>query len=65
MATARARLRCLERLELLAGAAQEDIDSIRRVAVAELKRAIGFERWCVPLVDPDTLISHGYSCSRV
>jgi DNA-binding CsgD family transcriptional regulator len=58
MATTRARSRCLERLELLAGSAQEDIDAIRRIAVAELKRAIGFERWCVPLVDPDTLIAH-------
>lgn len=56
--TTRARSRCLERLELLAGSAREDIDSIRRIAVAELKRAIGFERWCVPLIDPDTLIAH-------
>jgi DNA-binding CsgD family transcriptional regulator len=58
MGTTRARSRCLERLEFLAGSAQEDVDSIRRIAVTELKRAIGFERWCVPLVDPDTLISH-------
>lgn len=58
MATTRARSRCLERLELLAGSAQQDIYSIRRIAVAELKRTIGFERWCAPLVDPDTLIAH-------
>jgi len=31
---------------------------VRREAIAELRLAIGFERWCVPLVDPDTLISH-------
>ncbi len=53
-----ARSRCLERLERLAGSADTDITSLRRAAIAELKRAIGFERWCAPLVDPDTLIAH-------
>jgi DNA-binding CsgD family transcriptional regulator len=57
MATERARSRCRERLDLLAGSAQ-DVDSLRREVIAELKRAIGFERWCAPLVDPDTLIAH-------
>lgn len=26
--------------------------------ISELKVAIGFERWCAPLLDPDTLIAH-------
>ena len=49
--------RCRERLELLADSAQ-DIDSLRREAIAELKATIGFDRWCAALVDPDTLIAH-------
>ena len=57
MATERARSRCRERLELLADSS-EDVDSLRRDVIAELKRAIGFDRWCAPLVDPDTLIAH-------
>jgi DNA-binding CsgD family transcriptional regulator len=57
MATERARSRCREQLDLLADSAQ-DVDALRREVIAELKRTIGFERWCAPLVDPDTLISH-------
>jgi hypothetical protein len=57
MATARVRSRCRERLELLADSA-EDVDSLRREVIAELRRTIGFDRWCAPLVDPDTLIAH-------
>ena len=57
MATERARSRCLERLELLADSVQ-DIDSLRREVIAELKATIGFDRWCAALVDPDTLIAH-------
>jgi DNA-binding CsgD family transcriptional regulator len=57
MASTRARSRCRERLELLADSAQ-DVDSLRREVMAELKRTIGFDRWCAPLVDPYTLISH-------
>ncbi|MDQ6778296.1 MAG: hypothetical protein M3071_19225, partial [Actinomycetota bacterium] len=57
MATERARSRCRERLALLADSA-EDVDSLRREVIAELKGTIGFERWCAPLVDPDTLIAH-------
>jgi DNA-binding CsgD family transcriptional regulator len=58
MATDRARARCLERLERLASSEDQDVTSLRRAVIGELKRAIGFERWCAPLVDPDTLISH-------
>jgi len=57
VATERARTRCRERLERLAES-NEGSESMRREAIAELRLAIGFERWCVPLVDPDTLISH-------
>jgi DNA-binding CsgD family transcriptional regulator len=58
MATDRARSRCLERLERLAGSEDQDVTSLRREVIFELRRAIGFDRWCAPLVDPDTLISH-------
>ena len=46
-----------QRLELLADSAQ-DVDSFRREVIAELHHTIGFERWCAPLVDPDSLIAH-------
>jgi DNA-binding CsgD family transcriptional regulator len=57
MATEWTRSRCRERLERLAESTQ-DCDSLRREVIAELQRAIGFDRWCAPLVDPDTLIAH-------
>jgi DNA-binding CsgD family transcriptional regulator len=57
VATERARSRSLERLELLADSAQ-DVDSLRREVIAELKGTIGVDRWCSALVDPDTLIAH-------
>jgi DNA-binding CsgD family transcriptional regulator len=49
----RERNRCRQRLEALADAAL-DADQARRAAIAELRRAIGFDRWCWPLTDPDT-----------
>jgi DNA-binding CsgD family transcriptional regulator len=52
----RARTRCRERLEALAGSGL-DLDAMRLEAVAELHRAVGFERWCALLVDPDTLVA--------
>jgi DNA-binding CsgD family transcriptional regulator len=55
MGSERARARCRERIEALAEATS-DLDSVRREAIGELRRAIGFERWCVLLVDPDTLL---------
>ena len=33
-----------------------DSDSLRYEAVVLLRRTIGFDRWCWPLADPDTLI---------
>ncbi len=58
MTTARERARCRERLEKLS---ESDLDSesMRREALAELQSAIGFDRWCWPLADPDTLIPLG------
>jgi DNA-binding CsgD family transcriptional regulator len=55
MGSERARARCRERIEALADATT-DLDSVRREAIGELRRAIGFDRWCVLLVDPDTLL---------
>lgn len=55
MATERDRGRCRERLESL-GASTLDCDSLRYEAVVLLRRVIGFDRWCWPLADPDTLI---------
>ena len=47
----RERNRCKERLEALcdAGLGAEDA---RRAAAEELRRAVGFGRWCWPLNDP-------------
>ena len=53
MVTERARRRCRERIEQLAESSL-DSESLRREAIAELKLAIGFERYCVPLADPET-----------
>jgi hypothetical protein len=53
MATERVRRRCRERIEQLAESSL-DSESLRREAIAELKLAIGFERYCVPLADPET-----------
>jgi DNA-binding CsgD family transcriptional regulator len=55
VATERERGRCRERLERL-GTSTLDGDSLRYEAVVLLRRTIGFDRWCWPLADPDTLI---------
>jgi DNA-binding CsgD family transcriptional regulator len=55
MATERGRIRCLERLERLSESGVE-CESMRREAIVELQRVIGFDRWCWPLADPDTLL---------
>jgi len=49
----RDRNRCRERIERIAES-DLDVEQARRAAIAELRRAIGFERWCWPLTDPDT-----------
>jgi DNA-binding CsgD family transcriptional regulator len=53
----RERSRCRRELELLAGS-RLDIDTLRMEAMGHLRRAIGFDFWCTPLVDPDSLIPH-------
>lgn len=55
MATERRRARCRDRLERLSDSSL-DCESLQREAIAELRRVIGFDRWCWPLADPDTLI---------
>jgi DNA-binding CsgD family transcriptional regulator len=49
------RRRCRERLERLAGSGL-DRESVQLEAIADLRRVIGFDRWCWPLADPGTLI---------
>jgi len=55
VATARARARCRDRLGRLSDSGL-DWESVCREALVELRRVIGFDRWCWPLADPDTLI---------
>src|SRR6478735_3522438 len=55
MATARERGRCRERLERLSGSGLDCV-SLRREALADLQQVIGFDRWCWPLADPDSLL---------
>jgi DNA-binding CsgD family transcriptional regulator len=55
VAGARERDRCRERLTRLSDSSL-DVESIQREAIAELRRVIGFERWCWPFADPRTLI---------
>ena len=55
MASERERTRCRERLELLSESTL-DCESIQREAIADLQRVIGFDRWCWPLADPETLL---------
>ena len=49
----RERNRCRERIERIADA-DLDAEQARCAAITELRHAIGFERWCWPLTDPDT-----------
>jgi DNA-binding CsgD family transcriptional regulator len=55
VATARERGRCRDRLRRL-GDSSLDAESIQREAILELRRTIGFDRWCWPLADPQTLV---------
>jgi DNA-binding CsgD family transcriptional regulator len=52
----RARNRARERLEALAHASF-DSEEARREAIAVLRPAIGFQRWCWPLTDPASAVS--------
>ena len=55
MATEQQRRRCRERLERLSES-QLDCDPVRHDAILELRRTIGFDRWCWPLADPETAV---------
>ena len=55
MATEWQRTRCRERIEQLAGSA-DDSEALRRQAIEILHGAIGFDRWCTLLLDPETLV---------
>jgi DNA-binding CsgD family transcriptional regulator len=55
VATARERDRCRERLTRLCESSL-DAEAIQRETITELRRVIGFDRWCWPLADPQTLI---------
>jgi DNA-binding CsgD family transcriptional regulator len=52
----RARSRARERVEALADAGLDDEEG-RREAIAALRPAVGFERWCWPLTDPASALS--------
>jgi DNA-binding CsgD family transcriptional regulator len=54
----RERNRCRERLQALSNASLGP-DEMRHAAIGELRRAVGFDRWCWPLTDPDTGLATG------
>ena len=58
MSTERQRAACRERLEGLSASAL-DSETIRREAVSALQRTVGFDRWCWPIADPETLLPGG------
>ena len=55
MASERERARCRERLGRL-GESSLDREGLQREAIVDLQRVIGFDRWCWPLADPETLL---------
>ena len=55
MASERQRSRCCERLERL-GDSTLDREALQLEAIGVLRRVIGFDRWCWPLADPETLM---------
>jgi DNA-binding CsgD family transcriptional regulator len=55
VATARDRDRCRERIERLSESSL-DCESLQQQAIAELQPVIGFDRWCWPFCDPESLV---------
>ena len=55
VASERERTRCRERLERLSESTL-DRASIQHEAIIDLQHVIGFDRWCFPLADPETLL---------
>jgi DNA-binding CsgD family transcriptional regulator len=58
VASERQLSRCRDRLESL-GASSLDRESMQHEAISELRAVIGFDRWCWPLADPETLVPLG------
>jgi DNA-binding CsgD family transcriptional regulator len=58
VASERERNRSRERLQQLSQTSL-DLESIQYESITELRRVIGFDRWCWPVADPDTLIPLG------
>ncbi len=58
VATYRGRERCRERIEKLARSGESG-EALQREAIGELEREIGFDRWCWPGADPETLVPGG------
>jgi DNA-binding CsgD family transcriptional regulator len=56
MASVRELSRCRDRLVALSEATL-DCNAFRYEAIARLQRTIGFDRWCWPLADPETLVT--------
>src|SRR5918996_2548016 len=56
MASERQLSRCRDRLNDLSESSL-DCDSLRLEAIAYFRRTIGFDRWCWPLADPQTLVA--------
>jgi DNA-binding CsgD family transcriptional regulator len=55
MASHLARDRCRERIQRIS-LSSLDCQSVQREVVGDLQRVIGFDRWCLPHADPDTLL---------
>jgi DNA-binding CsgD family transcriptional regulator len=55
MTSARELSRCRDRLDSLS-ASGLDCDGLRREVITSLQRSLGFDRWCFPLADPETLV---------
>jgi DNA-binding CsgD family transcriptional regulator len=56
MASERDLSRCRERLDSLSQSSV-DCDSLRRETINYLRHTIGFDRWCWPLADPESLVT--------
>jgi DNA-binding CsgD family transcriptional regulator len=55
VATQLARDRCRERIQRLS-LSNQDCQSIQQEVIADLQGVIGFDRWCMPHADPDSLL---------
>jgi DNA-binding CsgD family transcriptional regulator len=55
VSTDRARDRCRDRLERLSESSL-DRESLQREVIGELRGVVGFDRWCWPFSDPQTLV---------